>query len=258
MMRIAVKIAYQGKGFCGSQIQPGVRTVEESVLTDLSKIMDRPRRWFGLKMAGRTDRGVNALGNVAVFNSIIDDPKRLIDALNNVSKDVFYRGFASVDESFEPRHATSRTYRYILPSDGHDIVRVKECASMFVGEHDFKKFCKNDERSTVITITSADVSVSGDLITIDIKASHFLWNMIRRMAAAISAVGTGRSSAEDVRRALDGQDVSFGLARPDALFFIGADYDGIEFISAKIPGKRTDDDMFRIAMETEFFRFLKN
>ena len=256
MIRIAAKIAYQGNGFCGSQIQPGVRTVEESILTDLSKITDRPRRWFGLKMAGRTDRGVNALGNVAVFNSDIGDPKRMIDALNNVSNDIFYRGFASVDENFEPRHAVSRTYRYFLPAEGHDISKTKECARLFVGEHDFKRFCKNDERSTALMITSADVNVSGDLIAIDFKADHFLWNMIRRMAAAISAVGTGRSSVEYVKRALDGEDISFGLARPDALFFIGADYDGIEFTDAEIPRKRTDD-VFRIAMENEFFRYLK-
>jgi len=257
MKRIAVKIAYQGKEFCGSQIQPGVRTVVGSVLADLAKIMDRPRKWFDLKMAGRTDRGVNALGNVAVFNVSIEDPKRLLGALNNVSKDLFYRSFAFVDESFEPRHASSRTYRYFLPAEGHDIDRVNECARLFTGEHDFKRFCKNDERSTVLTITSTDVNIFGDLIAIEFKASHFLWNMIRRMAAAISSVGMGRSSIEDVRRALDGDDISFGLARPDGLFFVGADYDWLEFTDAEIPGKRTDDDTFRIAMENEFFRSIK-
>jgi len=257
MIRVAAKIAYQGKGFCGSQIQPGVRTVEESVLADLVKITERPRGWFRLRMAGRTDRGVNALGNVAVFNSEIDDPERLINALNNVSNDIFYRGFASVGEDFEPRHASSRTYRYILPADGQDILKVKECARLFEGEHDFKRFCKNDERSTTLTIRSVDVVVSGDLIMINFKADHFLWNMIRRMVSAISSAGTGRSSADEVQRALDGEEISFGLARPDALFFIGAEYDGIDFTDAKMPGKRTDGDIFRIAMENEFFRLLK-
>ena len=256
-MRIAAKIAYQGKGFCGSQIQPGVRTVEDAVLTDLARIMDRPREWFRLRMAGRTDRGVNALGNVAVFNSDVDDARRLINALNNVSQDIFYRQFAYVDDAFEPRHASMREYRYILPADGHDIRKVKECAALFVGEHDFRRFCKKDERSTVIRIVSAEADTCGDLITIDFRADHFLWNMIRRMAAAISSVGTGRSSVDDVRRALDGEDVSFGLARPDALFFIGADYDGVEFVDAVIPKRRIDGDLFRIAMEREFFERLK-
>ena len=256
MMRIAVKIAYQGKGFCGSQMQPGVRTVEDTVLNDLAKIMDRERKWFGLKMAGRTDRGVNAVGNVAVFNTDLD-PKRTVNALNNISNDIFYRQYAVVGEDFEPRHASVREYRYILPTDGHDIAKVKECAELFVGERDLKRFCKNDERSTVLTIRSVSVSARDGLIMIDLRASHFLWNMIRRIAAAVSSVGTGKHSIGDVRRALDGENVSFGLARPDALFFIGADYEGIEFADAVIPEKRIGEDVFRMAMEQEFFAYMK-
>ena len=122
MRRVAIKIAYMGAGFCGSQYQPGLRTVVGDVISDL--IMVHPKRdmeWFDIKPSSRTDAGVNALDNVIAINTDFDDNIVLLRALNSVSKSIFYRGITDVSVDFNPRFANSRVYRYVLPSDGLDI-----------------------------------------------------------------------------------------------------------------------------------------
>lgn len=257
MRRVAVKTAYQGKDFHGSQIQPGKRTVEGDILSDLSLIHKRDGEWFDLRMAGRTDRGVNALGNVAVFNTDFKDNGELLNALNAVSHGVFYRSAADVDGGFNPRHAEERVYRYIMPSDGIDVRKAKECASMFVGEHDFSRFSRTDERSPVVNMRGIEVCEAGDCIAVEFRADHFLWNMIRRIVPAIAAVGKGDSSPADVQRALDGEDISFGLARPDALTLCDVVYAGVSFRPAGPLGGRLEEKLFSLGLETEFYNRLK-
>jgi tRNA pseudouridine38-40 synthase len=79
---------------------------------------------------------------------------------------------------------------------------------------------------------------------IEFRSEYFLWNLIRRIVAAISSVGRGDSTIEDVKRALNGEPVSFGVARPDALTLVDVIYDNIKFVA---PGT----DMFRSRLEEE-------
>ena len=254
-MRLAIKIAYQGKGLAGSQIQPDVKTVQSEILKDISKVDKNSEP--DLKMAGRTDSGVRALGNVIAVTTKFKDPEKFLKALNAVSLSVYYRAYAVVDGTFNPRHATERIYRYILPSEDLDISRMKECARLFVGEHDFKRFCRADERSTVVDMHSVDVSLNDSAITIEFRADHFLWNMIRRITAAIRSVGQGRP-IDDVVEALNGKDVTFGLARPDALTLTDVIYEGIEFINVPVSGERTGEERFTNILDAIFLRSLDN
>jgi len=258
MIRAAVKIAYLGEHFSGSQIQPGYRTVEGDVLSALRTITKSSDEEIDLKLASRTDRGVNALGNVAAFNSNIEDPDILMKALNAVSKDVFYRGVALVDGDFNPRFADARMYRYVLRSEGMDVQAARGCAELFVGEHDFVRFCRPDARPTVISLDAIDVREDGGLLTLDFAARHFLWNMVRRIVAAISSVGTGDASLSDVKGALEGKDVSFGIARPDALTLSDVSYKGVRFAapSADLLGGKVDEEMFREKLRNMFFTSL--
>jgi len=252
MKRIAVKIAYLGGEFAGSQIQPDLRTVEGEILSDLTAIKncDEP----DMKCASRTDRGVNALGNVVVFNTDFDD-HILLKALNAVSKGVYYRSIATVDEGFNPRHATERIYRYVLPADGMDVGKAKECASLFVGEHDFIRFCKADDKPTVMNMRSVTVTEGDDVLTIEFRSEYFLWNQIRRIATAIASVGRGDASLDDVRNALNGGTASFGPARPDALTLIDVIYDDIEFTTpaADVFSEKVKEEMFICSLRKEFF-----
>lgn len=229
MKRLAVRFAYLGAGFSGSQIQTGLRTVEGEMASALAKVTGSDRDELDLRIASRTDKGVNALGNVAVFSTRFDDPHKLLQALNAVSDGVFYTGFAEVDEDFNPRHASSRGYRYILPAEGLDIDLAKQCASLFVGTHDFVRFCRPDGKPTVLTIDRLDVSSEGDLVILTYRARYFLWNMVRRTASAIESVASGRSTTDDVLAALEGRDMNFGVARADALTLTDVAYDGIVF-----------------------------
>lgn len=256
MKRIAVKIAYLGKDFHGSQIQPGSRTVEGDILSDLLTIMKKPKEWFNLRMAGRTDRGVNALGNVAVFNTEFEDIEELLGALNAVSKGVYYRSFAEVNDDFNPRHANARVYRYVLPASVLNIQRVHDCAQLFVGEHDFKHFCKADERSTIMTIDSIDVREDGERIVLEFTADHFLWNMIRRISAAIQAAGYD-TSIDHVKQTLESGGPGFGLARPDALTLYDVRYDGLVFKDVSSFSDRVEEECFVCSLESDFLSALR-
>ena len=177
MKRVAVRFAYLGDGFSGSQIQPEVRTVEGEMRAALHKVCGLDDDRLDLRIASRTDRGVNALGNVAVFNTGIEDPDTLLRALNAVSDGIFYTAYAEVDGDFNPRHASARSYRYVIPSEGLDIDLARECAKLFIGEHDFVRFCRPDGKPTVATVDSIDVSAEGETIVLTYRARFFLWNL---------------------------------------------------------------------------------
>ncbi|MCL2296171.1 MAG: tRNA pseudouridine(38-40) synthase TruA [Methanomassiliicoccaceae archaeon] len=258
MIRAAVKIAYLGEHFSGSQIQPGCRTVEGDVLSDLRMITKMSDEEIDLRLASRTDRGVNCLGNVAVFSSSVENQDTLLKALNAVSKDVFYRNISFVDKDFNPRFAYMRRYRYVLPSHGMDISVMRDCAALFIGEHDFTRFCKPEGKSAVLELSSLDVHDEDGMIILDFSARYFLWNMIRRIVAAMASAGRGDSSLSEVKDALDGKDISFGLARPDALTLMDVCYKDVEFItpSADMFDKRVEEEMFVYGLRNMFFTSL--
>jgi tRNA pseudouridine38-40 synthase len=232
--------------------------VEGDVLSDLKLIMKMTDEEIGLRLASRTDKGVNSLGNVAAFNSAIDDPCILLKALNAVSKDIFYISAAIVDEDFNPRFAHIRRYRYILPSKGIDVSLMKRCAEELTGEHDFARFCRPDGKPTTLTLNSVNVREDAGLITIDFEARYYLWNMIRRIVAAMASVGRGDSSVSDITDALNGKDMTFGLARPDALTLMDVCYDGMDFVPSPADAfsARVEEERFRNGLKETFFKSL--
>lgn len=258
MRRVAVKIAYLGDGFTGSQIQPDHRTVEGEVISNIITLGVTCEDDIDLKCASRTDRGVNALGNVVVFNTPFDDDNTLLKALNAVSKGIYYRSIATVNDDFNPRHASERIYRYVLPAAGIDVSRAERCAALFEGEHDFIRFCKADGKSTVMNMRSVKVRKNDDIIVIEFVSEFFLWNMIRRIVAAVSSVGRGDASLNDVKKALNGDPVSFGIARPDALTLIDVIYDNIKFTApdAEMFDTRVSEEMFAWSLRKLFFSSL--
>ncbi len=233
MKRVLVKIAYLGDDFNGSQIQPSGRTVESVVLEKLTVVMKLSPEELDLKFSSRTDKGVNALGNAIVFNSIFDDDGLMLKALNSIGRDIYFRSVCDVDQDFNVRYATGRVYRYVLPSEGMDLALARECADMFLGEHDFARFCKPDNKPTTANVESIDMREEDGLLIIEFQARFFLWNMIRRMVAAIDAVSKCVRTLDDVDRALNGlEEINFGVARPDALTLVDVVYDWLDFTEA--------------------------
>ncbi|MGD1060677.1 MAG: tRNA pseudouridine(38-40) synthase TruA [Methanomassiliicoccales archaeon] len=222
--RAAVKIAYDGRGFMGSQRQPGGCTVEDEViccLTRITAICSPEEARF--RAASRTDRGVSALGNVVAFDTSFDK-KQLLQALNSQSDSVFFLGVAKVPPTFSPRRAQGRWYRYFLPAEGIDLTRLDAALKLFEGTHDFKRFCKPEGRETTKRIESISAFPIGDFIVVDFRAREFLRNLIRRIIAAAEMAGSGGVGLDVVEQAVEGSEFSFGLARPENLVLMEVRY----------------------------------
>lgn len=258
MRRVAAKIAYAGSGFCGSQAQPGLRTVMGEVAENLSRVHGmRDPEWFGLKCSSRTDRGVSALGNVVVFNTDAEDDGRLLRSLNSVSDGVLYRGAADVPPDFNPRYARCRVYRYLMPADGLDEGLVREAAGMFAGVHDFSGFCKADGRGTSVAVDSVEAEFEDGLAVLTFRARYFLWHMVRRMAAAVRCAGSGRAELSDIAGALAGGPAQFGVAEAGPLTLVDVQFDGLEFRGCGARSRRFDELRFEAQVANDFYAHLR-
>jgi len=166
-MRVALKLAYIGTEFHGSQIQPNVETVEGELFKALRNlgIIESPKS-ANYTCAGRTDAGVHALEQVIAF-----DTEKLNLAIPRVINSELPPGIwvwahAEVPLSFDARRdAVSRHYRYVMSGKEYDISRIREASKFLLGTHDFENFSRtNGEKSTVRTIERIDARVDGELI----------------------------------------------------------------------------------------------
>lgn len=265
MRHVAVKIAYLGEGFHGSQRQPvgsGLRTVESEILTKVHLVDKVPPDETDLRFASRTDAGVNSMGNVISFFTEFKDDYLLLKALNSVSEGVYYLSVADVPDWFNPRLDAKRSYRYSCPSERIDLDAFTRAAKVFEGHHDFKRFAKvgGQRRSTVMAIDSIEVRTNGDLIETDFVADYFLWHMIRRIMAAVIQVGKHLSDLDDVLSKLDGNDGTFGLAKPEGLTLLDVWYEGVTFRPPeKCPyPRRLSYDLYRDSLNRAFHEDLRD
>jgi tRNA pseudouridine38-40 synthase len=233
MKRIKLEIAYDGTVYCGWQIQPGLPTVEEELNKALSELL---REEIIVTGASRTDSGVHALGNVAVFDteSVIPAEKICLAVNQRLPEDIRVQTSKEVSANFHPRRQASRkTYEYrilntkvALPTQrlyanyiyyDLDISLMQEAANYLIGEHDFKSFCsvKTQASDTVRTIYQLNVAKNGDIITISVTGSGFLYNMVRIIAGTLLEVGRGAYPPSKLEGILKGCDRS--LAGPTAL-----------------------------------------
>ncbi len=244
MKRIKLIIAYDGTAYSGWQLQPGQPTIEAELNKALSELLGENITVIG---ASRTDSGVHALGNVAVFDTASAIPaERICPAVNQrLPEDIRVQSSIFVSEEFHPRRVTSRkTYEYkllnkriALPTQrlysNHvyynlDVLKMQKACTYLVGEHDFKSFCsvKTQALDTVRTIYSLGVEKSGDMITITVTGSGFLYNMVRIITGTLIDVGRGMYPPERVIEILEGRDRN--LAGPTApakgLLLVGIEY----------------------------------
>jgi tRNA pseudouridine38-40 synthase len=221
-MRVALKIAYDGRSFYGHQRQPDRRTVEGECITALraAKIIRNPEEAF-FRSASRTDRGVSAVGNVIAFEARLE-PQGVLGAFNDKARDVWAWSVAAVPASFHPRHAIDRWYRYVL-FENLDDRTLRETGRLFVGTHDFQAFCSEPVFGP-LTVDSVLVEREGHRIFIDVRARSFRRGMIRRMIAAMLAVVHGDATSSDVRDGLAGGRHDFGSVSPFPLMLMDVRY----------------------------------
>ncbi|WP_406670770.1 tRNA pseudouridine(38-40) synthase TruA [Methanolobus sp. ZRKC4] len=213
-MRVALKIAYVGTGYHGSQVQPDVGTIEGELfkaLTELEIIEDLKTARFS--SSGRTDTGVHAREQVIAFDT--DKPNLAIPRVINskLPTAIWAWAHAEVPDDYDPRRwATCRRYRYVMSGEQYDISRIRSASRILVGKHDFANFCtKEGDKSTIRTIEKIDVRVSGTLTKIDIQANSFLWNMVRKIVTALTMVGSGVRDEEWLNQMLDPESYEEGL-----------------------------------------------
>lgn len=224
MKRIKLTIAYDGTNYCGWQIQPNGITVEEVINKALQKLTGEPILVIG---ASRTDSGVHAMGNVAVFDTETSiPPERIAMALNlRLPEDIVIVKSEEVALDFHPRYCDcSKTYEYHIintripiptkrltnyfVSYNLNLDHMRQAASYLVGEHDFVSFCnvRTDVENTVRTITELDIIENGNEITIRITGNGFLYNMVRIIVGTLIRVGRGFYTPEKVKEILEAKD----------------------------------------------------
>ena len=238
-MKIALKIAYLGESYHGFQCQPDQVTVELVIRRALQNLELSPG---GFSYAGRTDRGVSALGQVVAFE--IDSEKRKMAAPRVINTrlpgDVWAWASAVVPDHFSARRsALWRRYRYFLYSVGLDLDSIQEAASALIGTHDFKNFSKEKRMSTRREVMSLALEERAGFVIVDIKADSFLWEMVRRIAGALAMIGSGEKDAGWIYDLLDPErNIGVAPAPPDGLILMEVGYPEIVWDSDSYAKKR--------------------
>lgn len=222
--RVKLIVAYDGTAYCGWQLQPNGRTIEGELNQTLSSLLQEDIHVIG---ASRTDSGVHALCNIAVFDTQTRIPAEKISyALNQrLPEDIRIKKSCEVAADFHPRHCSSRkTYEYRIYQDSFpepvrrlythftyvplDMDRMREGAAWLIGEHDFKSFCSTAAvvETTVRTILSINIEKQGKEIVISVCGTGFLYNMVRIIVGTLMEVGRGSYPPEHVREILEAKD----------------------------------------------------
>lgn len=224
MRRILLTIAYDGSAYCGFQVQNNGITVQEVVNRALSEWLGEEVKIIG---ASRTDAGVSARGNVAVFDTETKIPgEKYAFGLNTrLPEDIRIQGSMEVPMEFHPRFSkTVKTYKYRILNrtfpdpivrNNHyfcyfklDVEAMKEAASALIGEHDFASFAapSHESSTTIRTIYDCSVEKEGDVITITVTGNGFLYNMVRIIAGTLLEIGKGNMEKNCIPAVLDAKD----------------------------------------------------
>ncbi len=224
MPTIRVDVAYDGTGFRGYARQEGVRTVQGRIESALAILLGHP---VDTSVAGRTDAGVHARGQVVSFVTDQEvDPVRLAKSLNGLlGPEIAATAVALAEDGFHARHsATWRRYRYrIGTADAPDpLTRVftwevgrrldtdamASAVAGYLGEHDFSAFCRSaDGRSNIRRVEESRLGVDTDVIEYWVTANAFCHQMVRSLVGYAYDVGRGFCKA-DVEGVLESRDRS--------------------------------------------------
>jgi tRNA pseudouridine38-40 synthase len=218
--RFAATVSYDGTEFAGSQRQPNGRTVQEELENAAAVLFGGRVR---VEMAGRTDAGVHAVGQVAAFSAETRlDAETVGRALNaRLPEDVAVGQLREVLAGFDPRRwARRRWYRYTIWNDevrapllrrsaGHvrgslALPAMQSAAAALAGRQDFLS-CSGpieEGRTSVRTVFKAEWRCENSVILFDIEADAFLPQMVRRLVGALLRVGRGTLEVEEFVRLL--------------------------------------------------------
>ena len=216
-------IEYDGTAFAGSQVQPNARTVQGELEEALNRLIGERIR---VRLAGRTDAGVHATGQVAAFclPRVLPWPGRLPELRRRLNgllpPDLAVRSLRPAPPGFDPRRdALWRVYRYRVrtggatrPLERHrtveigerlDVDAMRDAAELLTGERDFAALGSDARGRTVRRLAEVRVTRRGELVEIRVTANAFLRRMVRSIVAILLEVGRGRLTAPEAAALLD-------------------------------------------------------
>jgi tRNA pseudouridine38-40 synthase len=233
MYNVALKLAYLGTKFHGFQRQPDLRTVEGELIKALIAAgVVKSLEESNYTIAGRTDRGVHALGNVVVFRT---DKKIIINHINDfLPKDIRILGSTGIPLGFKPRYAHRRHYRYVIHTDrweeDWDLEKMQEAARLMEGTHNFRNFSKRNERNPIRTVDRVRITKKNGHYLVDVFGESFLWNMVRKMVSVLLSIGRSEIDVKDVKNFLDPKyKVIIAPKNPEGLILMDVYYQGVKF-----------------------------
>jgi tRNA pseudouridine38-40 synthase len=243
MTTVRLELEYDGAGFKGWAAQRGLRTVQGELEGALATVLREPVQ---LTVAGRTDAGVHARGQVASFVTAAEIKEDLARRLNGVGpSDVAVTAANVVEDGFDARHsAKSRSYLYRLlarsaPSPFErgralwwphriDLEALEACAAALAGTHDFTAFTptQTDHVRFDRDILHASWELDGDILAFRITADAFMRNMVRILVGTMLEVSNGRRTTDSFKQLLDGATRSEAgdTAPPHGLYLESVSY----------------------------------
>lgn len=241
---IKLTIRYDGSDYHGWQVQPGVKTIQDT-------INKAARELTGLNVnihgASRTDAGVHALGQVGQIQADIPVPTaNLARALTGkLPHDIAISHAEDVPMTFNVGdNVTSKLYRYTINTNSirpvlemrycwHlrkelDIEAMRKAAALLVGKNDFRSFASaaDTRTSSVRTIFRCDVERDNDKILVEVEGDGFLYNMVRNIVGTLSEVGTGHRNYNCMTEILEARDRTAAgiIAPPNGLCLVWIKY----------------------------------
>jgi tRNA pseudouridine38-40 synthase len=223
MRVIRLTLAYDGTGFRGwaRQRDPGIRTIEGELIAVLGRVL---REDVQLSVAGRTDAGVHARGQVVSFSTATRlEAVPLQKAMNALmSPEVVVLDAHDAPDGFDARFsASAREYRYVIDTAAvadpftvryvwHrprplSVRRMREAAHHLVGEHDFASFCRHpgSGKPTVRDLRRLSVTRDGSRVLLGFRANAFLHQMVRAIVGTLVLVGDGKLQPDQIRTILE-------------------------------------------------------
>jgi tRNA pseudouridine38-40 synthase len=241
---VKLELEYDGSGFSGWAAQPGLRTVQGELEAALAVVLREP---VSLTVAGRTDAGVHALGQVASFETGAELPRDLARSLNGVGPDdISVTGASVVEDGFDARRdAKSRSYLYRVLSRSapsplergrafwcsYELDRdaLDACAAALIGTHDFTAFTptQTDHVRFDRDVHAASWQQHGDILSFRITADAFMRNMVRILVGTQLEVATGRRALGNFTQLLQGatRPEAGDTAPPHGLYLESVSYD---------------------------------
>jgi tRNA pseudouridine38-40 synthase len=242
LKKFKLYIEYDGTGYSGWQKQKNAKSVQETVSNVIINIFNKSKaqnKFIDFQGSGRTDAGVHAYEQVAHLEcETMLAPEILKMKINDeLPANINILEIEKADDRFHARHsAKSRQYVYRISKrrnafekkycwwikDKLDVIAMSKAAQQMIGMHDFVSFSEKnkEDKSTKCLVENLEVTHDENFIYVRIRASHFLWKMVRRVVGTLVEVGRGNKNSNDIKNYLlkHSTEPALFTAPPSGLF----------------------------------------